>query len=230
MHQDIVEAPLAFWMRRIGIWLAPDATDPLDALMRPYKHTEKSLATRIGGSEPGRFLVSEARAALWAPIASPDGDHGIEVYTTAAMRRRDWLIDIILNPPEPPFLAASVGMSGADAAAWRMTISQEAIVFGGAASMLDGVNTRLIERSRFMEAMAWLRETGISAQDVLWEEELRRRFRLGLIDGSTAKRRIAAIKSDPEIRKTVPVGIGAFELRLAQDAVNLQKIEEGRDR
>lgn len=227
MEQDTMEAPLAFWMRRIGVWLAPDATDPLDALMRPYRHAQKQLSTRIGGSEPGRFLVSEERAALWAPIAAPAGGHEIEVYTTASMRRRDWLIDIILNPPRPPFLAASIGMSGADATAWRISVSQEAIVFGGAASMLDGVNTRLIERPRFMDAMAWLRETGIPAQDVLWEEELRRRFRMGLIDGPTAKRRIAAIKSDPELRKTAPPGIGAFELRLAQDAVNRQKIEEG---
>ncbi len=169
----------------------------MDALMASYPHAQPGKPrTRIGGSEPGRFLISTDEARVWAPVL-PEADlpPHIRFQPTAARKRRDWIVDVITDPPEPPFLAASVGMSGADAAFWQMSVSTDLIAFGGAAALFEGQPLVIVDRQSFLESVAWFTETQVSVSDLLRLSETRDRFRTGILTGAQARARVARLKA-----------------------------------
>ncbi|NJM83452.1 MAG: hypothetical protein HC844_14080 [Tabrizicola sp.] len=106
------------------------------------------------------------------------------------------MVDVIMSPPAAPFLAASVGMSGADAAYWRMTTSRELIAFGGAASLHDGNNLLLVERQRFVEAVNWFRCGKIGVSDLLRFRDLQNSFQRGVLTGVQARARLEKLNVD----------------------------------
>jgi hypothetical protein len=150
----------------------------------------------MGGSEPGRFLISDVGAQVWAPVL-PEVDlpSHIRFQPTSARKRRDWLVDVITDPPEPPFLAASVGMSGADAAFWRISTSTDLIAIGGAAGLLEGQPCVIVDRRAFLDAKAWFEETQTPVFDLLRLQETRDRFRTGILSGAQARSRIDRLKT-----------------------------------
>lgn len=185
-----------YWWDRLGRYLSPTAGDLMDALMASYPHAQPGKPrTRLGGSEPARFLISDDRAKVWAPVL-PEADlpPHIRFQPTAARKRRDWIVDVIMDPPEPPFLAASVGMSGADAAFWQISISADLIAFGGAAALFEGQPLVIVDRQSFLEATSWFRETQIPVSDLLRLSETRDRFKTGILTGAQARARISRLK------------------------------------
>ena len=186
-----------YWWDRLGRYLSPTAGDWMDALMSSYPHAQPGKPrTRIGGSEPGRFLISDDTAQVWAPVL-PETDlpSHISFQPTAARKRRDWVVDVIMDPPKPPFLAASVGMSAADAAFWQISISAELIAFGGAASLFEGQSIVIVDRQAFLEAATWFRETGAPVSDLLRLSETRERFKTGILTGAQARAPVARLKT-----------------------------------
>jgi len=186
-----------YWQDRLGRHILPEGGDWRDALMASYPHAVAGKPrTRIGGSEPGRFLISDAGAQVWAPVL-PDLDlpPHISFQPTAARKRRDWLVDVITDPPEPPFLVASVGMSGADALFWRISTSADLIAFGGAAGLFEGQPTVIVDRRAFLDAKTWFEETQTPVSDLLRLQETRDRFRTGILTGRQARARIDRLKT-----------------------------------
>lgn len=195
-----------YWFDRVGRKLAPTAAHWKDALMATYPHADPAKKdARMGGAEPARFLVSGDRAEVWAPIrAANELPAGVSIQPTSALRRRDWIVRVILVPPPVPFLAASVGMSGADAAHWRMTVSPDLIAIGGASALLDGRNMVLVERARFLEARDWFIDTGTAVSDLLRHREAVALFRRGLISAEQARARRARLKTSQERLASYP--------------------------
>ncbi|MCE6957624.1 hypothetical protein LAZ40_00880 [Cereibacter sphaeroides] len=214
--------PLDYWWQRVGVVIAPDAPTPMDAILRPYPHCQKPIRTRMGGSEPARFLLSEAGAYVWAPIASPHAARaaGVVITPTSSRKRLDWMVDILMDPPPVPFLACSLGMSGADAAHWRMTVSSGLVAFGGAAGLLGG-NLVLVDRSRFLEAVDWFGKTGIAVSDLLRAHDIRQRHRLGLLTGLQARAALDRLKASREQLADFPGVDDPEVVRLASHAARL---------
>ncbi|MFT3689047.1 hypothetical protein [Paenirhodobacter sp.] len=207
-----------FWFRHFGRFLAPDAADWSRALMRRYPHADpaRKVTARMGGSEPARFLICEDWARAWAPVR-PEADlpPQVSLQPTHSRKRWDWIVDVIVNPPRPPFLAASAGLSGGDAAHWKLTTSQDLIVFGGAAALFEGEHVVLVERRRFLEAADWFALTGANAADLLRSHEIARQFRMGLIGGAEARLALGRLKTDPALLRGFPGSASGFLARLA---------------
>jgi len=185
-----------YWHERLGRHILPGA-EWRDALMASYPHAQPGKPrTRLGGSEPGRFLVSDAGAQVWAPVL-PDADlpSHISFQPTGARKRRDWIVDIITDPPKPPFLSASVGLSGADAAFWQISISADLIAFGGAAALFEGQPLVTVDRQAFLEAIAWFKETEAPVSDLLRLSEARESFKTNILTGAQARARISRLRT-----------------------------------
>jgi hypothetical protein len=187
-------SPQEFWFERLGKIIAPEASDWMAALMGSYPHADpvKKVRTRMGGSEPARFLIGRDFVQTWAPVRPEVPLPGnVTFFLTSERKRRDWLTDVILSPPETPFLAASVGMSGADADNWRMTMTTDLIAIGGAASMFDGQALMLIERPRFLAARDWFRagQGRVGIAELLRFRDIQEGFRKGLLTGAQARSR-----------------------------------------
>lgn len=215
-----------FWFRHFGRFFAPDASEWSKALMGTYPHADpaRKVRTRFGGSEPARFLICESDAKAWAPVRPEAAlPAHVRVQPTHAMKRWDWIIDTILNPPEPPFLAASVGLSGADADHWKLTTSTELIVFGGAAALFEGKHIVLVERRRFLETIDWFASTGANASDVLRCHEIRRRFQMGLMSGAQARSALGRLRTDA---RGFPGSANGFLARLAAFAAQTRQAEK----
>lgn len=214
-----------FWFRHFGRFFAPDAPDWSKALMGTYPHADpaRKVRTRFGGAEPARFLISESRAKAWAPVR-PDValPAQVSVQPSHARKRWDWIIDVIVNPPKPPFLAASVGLSGADADHWKLTTSADLIVFGGAAALFDGEHLVLVERRRFLETIDWFSSTGANVGDILRGQEVRRQFQMGLISGAQARLALGRIGGD---MRGFPGSASGFLARLAAFAAQTRQDE-----
>lgn len=223
-----MQTPLDFFQEHLGSAIDPVA-EPMDVLMRSYKHGDpaKSVVTRMGGSEPARFLVSADVAKIWAPISVPEhARNKVNVAPTSARKRRDWMVDVIMNPPKPPFLAVSLGMSGADADFWRMTVSEEMIVFSGSATLHDGDNAAAVDRRKFIEGKQWFAKTDVPVADLLRRREILRKFKTGLISGTAAKAALARIKTDAAVMDSYPGPADPFQMKLASYAANEWKPEE----
>jgi hypothetical protein len=216
-----VQTALDFFQEHLGALIGP-GSDPKDVLMRGYPHFEKdNVRVRMGGAEPARFLVSATSARVWAPVRLPlDREGRVSVAPTSSRKRRDWLVDVIMDPPETPFLAASLGMSAADADHWRLTVSPGAIVFSGAAALLDGDNMIVVERERFVAAKDWFASTKVPVSDLLRRRDLTERFRRGAITGDAARNAMARIKTPREMAETYPGPEDSFQMRLAAHAAN----------
>lgn len=186
-----------YWQERLGRYIFPEGRDWSEALMTSYPHALPGKPrTRMGGSEPGRFLISDEGAQVWAPIL-PDVElpPNIRFYQTSDRKRRDWIVDVILSPPKPPFLAASVGMSGADAAYWQISTSSEMIAFGGAAALFEGQSSLVVDRQAFLDAKAWFEEKKVAVSDLLSLLDTRHRFKVGIFTGAQARARIDRLKT-----------------------------------
>lgn len=210
--------PPDFWFRRFGRFFSPCASGWRKALMGKYPHSDpaREVRARLGGSEPARFLICESFAKAWAPVR-PEAelpDH-VSIQPTSARKRWDWIIDVILDPPDTPFLAASIGLSSADADYWRITTSAELIVFGGAAALFEGEHIVPVERQRFLEAIEWFSSTGVTAGDVLRSREIKRRFQIGLISGAQARLALGQLKADAALLHGFPGCANRFLARLA---------------
>lgn len=217
-----------YWFERFGAKVAPDAAHWREALMGTHPHFDparKSLV-RMGGSEPARFLISEGAVRVWAPIApAVELPADTIIAPTSSRKRRDWLVDTIIDPPEPPFLAASVGMSSADAAFWRMTTSRDLIALGGAAALLEGVQSILVERTRFIEARDWFASEKVAISDLLRLGETRRLFQKELLTGAEARARLDRLKTDRAILDTYPGEDNPLLMKLASYAVTYWEAE-----
>lgn len=212
-----------YWFKRFGSKIAPDVTDWQQSLMAGYPHFDpaKKRPVRMGGSEPARFLISDDRVQVWAPIhPNIDLPDDIQIRPTSARKRRDWLVDVILNPPCSPFLVASVGMSGADAAFWRMTTSRDLIAFGGAAALLDGVQALYVDRSRFLEARDWFDTERVAVSDLLRLRETLRLFKTELISGEQARARLKRIKTPRSVLEAYPGDPNPTLMKLAAYAAS----------
>ncbi len=217
-----MKPPLEFFQEHMGALIDPEAA-PIDVLMRAYPHGDptKSISTRMGGSEPARLLVSEGEAKLWAPISVPEHARGrIEVSPTSARKRRDWMVDVIMNPPKPPFLAVSIGMAASDVDFWRMTVSEEMIVFSGAAALHDGDNVAAVDRRKFIAAKEWFAETQTPVSDLLRRRDILHKFKTGMISGAAAKMALARIKTSLTVMDGYPGPSDAFQMKLAAYAAN----------
>lgn len=212
-----------FWFENFGRLFAPEAPEWFKALMGSYPHAEKPARARFGGSEPARFLICAAQARAWAPVRSeaPLPAH-VSVQPTSARKRRDWIVDVILDPPAPPFLAASIGLSGADAAYWRLTTSRDLIAFGGAAALFDGEHLVLVERPRFQEAMDWFSATGAPVSELLRFHEIRRLFQIGLCTGLQARKALDKLKTAQGALRSFPGGANPALTRLAAYAAEVR--------
>ena len=216
-----------YWYDRFGRHLMPDASPGL-ALMGAYPHVVKGKV-RLGGPEPARFLISEAGVDAWSPVRPPDPlPDGVRMHLTSDRPRRAWVVDILLDPPPAPFLAASLGQSGADAANWQMTINRDRIVFGGSSSVLGGPSVLAIDRARFLKAMQWFRDSGVDVRDLLRAADIRHHHRIGLLTGAAARARLAKIKADPDAVAKYPGEGDSHIMRLAAYAANdYKKGQEG---
>lgn len=216
-------SPTEFWFEHFGRWLAPDAVSWSEALMAQYPHADeaRSVRTRMGGSEPARFLISEHEGMAWAPIRTetvlPDR---VTLQQTSERKRRDWCIDVILDPPEPPFLAASVGMSGADASHWRMTTSRDLIAFGGAAALFEGQTLMLVDRRKFVEARDWFVETQVAVSELLRFWDTTHQFQRQVLTGRQARARLDRLKADTAILQAFPGEKSAVLAKLAAYAAD----------
>lgn len=205
MEVLIVNDPKNFWFEHVGRHLNPEAQTFKEALMAGYPHAEKNLRTRMGGSEPARFLVTRDGASVFAPIKPfADLPDSISLNPTSVRRRRDWVVDVILAPPDPPFLAASVGMSSADADHWRMTTDANLIALGGAGSMFEGQNLVQIDRHRFLEARDWFAEEKGAISDLLRSWEIKKKFQTSLITGREARSRFDRLKTEQAVLQSYP--------------------------
>ncbi|MCV9964291.1 hypothetical protein OIU34_20605 [Pararhizobium sp. BT-229] len=219
---NALQTPLEFFHEHLGSVIDPTAS-PIDVLMRSYAHVDpgRSLAVRMGGSEPARFLVSRDVARVWAPVRLPPHTDGrIEVAPTSARKRRDWLVDIIMSPPEPPFLAVSLGMAASDTEHWRPTVSMGMIVFAGAAALQDGVSMVTVERARFLAAKEWFAMTQVPVADLLRRRDIASRFRRGLLSGAAAQAAAKRIKTSPDVLDRYPGIDDPFQMKLASYAAN----------
>lgn len=188
--------------------------------MRGWPHADpKKGMTRMGSSEPSRFLVSETLAKAWVPIAMPQSAAGkVEFHTMADRKRTDWVIDIITSPPKPPYLAASLGMAASDIDNWALGVSPDTVVLGGASKVLDGEKRRIVDRRAFLTTKEWFEKTGATAFDVILEHSIKNEFARGLISGEAARRRLSKIKTPDEVRRTFPKGLDEWATRLAHIA------------
>lgn len=221
-------SPQDYWHENLGSFLAPDAESWRAALMSTYPHfdSSKEKPVRMGGSEPARFLISAERVGVWSPIARPDGlDEHISIMPTSARKRRDWMVDVIMSPPSPPFLVASVGMSSADAAYWRMTTSKDLIAFGGSAALADGMNSLLVDRHKFIAAVDWFRDDGVAVSDLLRFHETTRLFKQSIINGAQARARLERLKSSQDILRAYPGELVPFLMKLASYAARDWSLE-----
>lgn len=217
-----MKPPLEFFQEHMGVLIDPEAA-PMDVLMRAYPHGDpaKSISTRMGGSEPARMLVSEGEAKLWAPIAVPEHARSrIEVAPTSARKRRDWLVDVIMNPPKPPFLAVSIGMAASDVDFWRMTVSEDMIVFSGAAALHDGDNVAAVDRRKFIAAKEWFAQTQTPVSDLLRRRDILHKFKTGTWSGAASKAAMARIKTPAAVMDTYAGPADAFQMKLAYYAAN----------
>lgn len=190
--------------------------------MASYPHADPAKPrTRLGGSEPARFLISDAGAQVWAPVMpAHDLPPHVRFQTTASRKRRDWIVDILMHPPEPPFLAASVGLSGADAAFWRISTSAGLVAFGGAAGLFDGQSSVIVDRRAFLDAKTWFEATRFPVSDLLCLSETRLRFKAGILTGAQARARIARLKTPPSDLDRYPGGHDPVLMKLAAYAAN----------
>lgn len=209
--------PRTYWHERLGKFLAPEAQDYLQALMAPQPHVLKpGVVTRMGGADPARFLVDDQEVRIWAPVAPEiPMPRDISFQRTNERKKSDWILDVILDPPEGSFLAATVGMSGADAKNWRMSTGRGLIAIGGNAGFLEGREQILVDRSRFLEAADWFRSTKAPVSDLLRSEDVRKRFRQGLLTAATARSHLAAIKTPAEQLASYPGDRDTLLIRLA---------------
>ena len=214
-----MDDPKAYWMKRIGHYFAPG--EPFaTALMKGYPHaTKPGVRTRLGGSEPARFLISQTEALVWAPVALPPGADGhVNLAPTSDLKRGDWLLKVILDPPEAPFLAASLGMSGADADNWRMTVDRDLIVIGGSVAIWGGNAVLQVDRARFLEAIDWFANTRTPLADVFRHIGAIDRFKHGLADATRTRTALDRIVTPLSILKTYPGATEPQLLRLAARA------------
>lgn len=195
-----------FWQERLGRFIFPSGPGWRDALMAVYPHADPGKTkARMGGSEPARFLISDAMVQVWAPVRPNEAlPPSIQFQTTASRRRRDWIVDVLMNPPQPPFLAASVGMSGADAQFWKITTSAGLIAFGGAAALFDGNQSMTVDRDLFVRAKEWFAQTDVPVSDLLRLSGIRQQFKSGLLTGEQARARIARIKTPVDLLVQYP--------------------------
>lgn len=212
-----------FWFENFGRIFAPDASGWFKALMGSYPHAEKKARVRFGGSEPARFLICASQARAWAPVRGEAllPEH-VSVRPTSARKRRDWILDVILDPPDPPFLAASIGLSGADAGYWRLTTSRDLVAFGGAASLFEGDPFVLVERRRFQEAMDWFSATGAPVSELLRFQEIRRLFQLGACAGFQARAAFDKLRTSQTVLKSFPGGANPCLTKLAAYAADVR--------
>ena len=180
----------------------------------------------MGGSEPARFLITQNSAQAWAPIR-PEGELPVHVtmQPTSVRKRRDWIVDVIVSPPKAPFLAASVGMSGADAKYWRLTTSENLIAFGGAASLFEGQNLVLVDREKFLLARDWFVDGDKPVSDLLNYWQTRQKFKTSLINGKQARARIDRIKTDEATLRSYPGEESLVIAKLASYAANIWEAE-----
>lgn len=217
-----MQTSLEFFQEHFGSKIDP-ALAPLEVLMKPYPHINpaKTSTPRMGTSDPARFLVARGVAKLWAPVRLPDHTQGrIDVAPTSARGRRDWIVDVIMNPPEPPFLVAALGMAASDTSYWRITVSKEMIVFGGNASLFDGSNSLEVDRRKFLEARDWFKATAVPVSDLLRRRDIAFKFKRKLITGEAAKRASAKIKTPAALLDAYPGADHPFLMKLAAYAAS----------
>lgn len=205
--------PLTLWYERFGVYLSND-TDSMTTLMASYPHAEKNMRCRMGGTEPARFLISDDLVEAYCPIRAPDGlpDH-VTIQPTSARQRRDWMLDIIMSPPKGPYMAASIGQSGADTNYWRISHDPDSVTFGGSTRLLDDEIVTIF-RPEFIDAMAWFRDTGVRVADVLSYRTIVHRFRAREITAQAARASLDKIKVERSVLEQAP-RLASAPLRLA---------------
>lgn len=107
--------PLEFWHHNLGRHLCPDPKPGEDATIRAlsqvYRHATKNSVLRLGGGKAAS-LVMDGRAILMAEISLPEDAPGsLELDLKPATWRTipDWKAEIIMNPPDPPFMFVIYG-------------------------------------------------------------------------------------------------------------------------
>ncbi len=211
---------LEYFGKKVGHRIDPHA-DVKTVLMRPYPHINpaKTSTTRLGSAEPARFLVSEDRIEIYAAGQLPETS-GIEALPTSTRSRRDWMLDIIMSPPPCPFLVGTLGMSFSDTDFWRMTMSENAIVFGGNAAMHDGRNVMVVNRPRFVETVEWFRSTKASVADLHAQRRIKERFVKGEIAGQAARTAIEKLKTPADVMTSYAGVSDPFQMTMAAFVAN----------
>lgn len=227
--------PLSFWFSRLGEHLLTEgrlsqfATDRVaedqyaeKTVMASFPHAEPGKKnTRMGGSEPARFLISDERAEAWAPIALPEQAAGfVTMHRTADRKPTDWMVDILMHPPEGVFLAASIGRPLSHVGNWGMTFNSTFIIFGGEPKLQDGRGQVGIDRVRFLEARDWFIHHGKILADLLSRESILSDFRAGRLTPEAARKKRAQVKTPDEILRSYPGSHDATALRLANYAAH----------
>lgn len=220
-----------YWIDKIGRHLMPSSQFE-QAIMGQHPHAvEGKKPTRMGSSEPARFLACEDFARVWSPIREPETAKttGVEFYKTSDRKRRDWIIDLITSPPPAPFLAATLGLSFGDTSNWRLTCHQDTICIGGNEKFLENGFPRpvlIVDRPRFLDAAAWFSETGANPKDLVVYSYIVNDFGLGNITADAAKNRIDKLKTDVDLLRNFPGPRDPDIIRLIYD-ISKRDTEEG---
>jgi hypothetical protein len=215
-------SPLDFFREYAGKYIDPDAS-ATEVLMRTYPHVDvnKKKPVRLGGSEPARFLVSADCVKIWAPVSFPmDIASKVAVAPTAARKKSDWMIDVIMSPPKPPYLAVSLGMAAADLDFWRLSLTDNFVVFSGASALLRDTNIGAIDRNLFFAARDWFLETNASVSELLRLQETDAKFKRGTIKGVDVHRIFSRFKTPLAVLKNYPGQKEPFIMKLASYAAS----------
>jgi hypothetical protein len=225
--------PLDFFQKHCGSKIDPDA-DARSVLMRGYLHADESrvikpkkpkkgeatdeapkpVMTRLGGHDPARFLISEDVSSILATVRFEKPVQGISLALQATRKPRDWMVDIIMSPPKPPFLACSLGLAASDLDFWRLTLSSDLIIFSGSTKTF-GVNVLMVDRPRFLAAVDWFKKTSVSVSELLRLTEIQYRFKSGLITGEKARADLSKLKTPKDVLQSYPGEDDPFIRKLA---------------
>lgn len=215
-------SPLDFFKEHAAKHIDPDAS-AADVLMRTYPHVDikKKMTVRLGGSEPARFLVSADGVSIWAPVSFPTATVGkVTVAPTADRKRSDWMIDVIMSPPKPPYLAVSLGMAASDIDFWRLSLTENFVVFSGSSALQGGTNIGAVDRNLFFKARDWFVETNASVSELLRLQETDAKFKRGTITGADVHRIFSRFKTPFAVLKNYPGRKEPFIMKLASYAAS----------
>ncbi len=205
--------PLEFFQLHCGVKIDPGA-DAKSVLMRTYPHSSKDVLVRFGGPDPARFLITEDGAKIWATIRFDPPIQGISLALQSERKTREWMTDILMSPPKPPFLASTLGQAGSDIDFWRLTLSNDLIVFSGSTKSF-GANIVMIDRPLYLETVKWFEQTGVSVSDLLRVNETQHKFKSGLIGGEHARTIMAKIKTPQDVLQSYPGVRDPMAMKLA---------------